>query len=89
MSALWGLCAFALLALGLARRSRALRLAALALFGLVLAKIFTYDLAGLSSLARAVSFLAVGGLLLLAAFLYERLSERREERRLAAETSGP
>ena len=76
VTALWALVALTLLSVGLVRASRSLRLAGLALFAAALAKIFTYDLAGLSSLARALSFLAVGALLLVAAFFYERLSER-------------
>lgn len=45
-----------------------------------LAKLFLYDLTTLSSLARALSFLAVGALLLLGGFFYQRLSEQLEDR---------
>jgi uncharacterized membrane protein len=45
----------------------------LALFGLSLAKLFLYDLSNLSSITRALSFLAVGALLLAAAFFVERI----------------
>ena len=62
---------------GLRRDQRSLRLAGLALFVLALGKIFLYDLANLSSLARAFSFLAVGGVLLVAALLYQRLTAAR------------
>jgi uncharacterized membrane protein len=51
-----------------------LRRVALALFGLSLAKLFLYDLTFLSSVARAFSFLAVGGVLLTAGFFYQRLA---------------
>jgi hypothetical protein len=78
VSALWGVMAFVLLVVGLSRRWRALRLAGLALFAATLAKIFLYDLSSLSSMARALSFLAVGMVLLLAAFVYQRVSERLE-----------
>ena len=53
-----------------------LRYGGLALFGLSLAKIFLYDLAELSSVARAFSFILVGGLLLTAGFFLQRLSDR-------------
>lgn len=59
---------------GLRRRVQALQLGGFALFGVSLAKPFLYDLAFLSSVARAFSFLAVGGVLLLAGFFYQRLS---------------
>jgi uncharacterized membrane protein len=42
-----------------------------------LAKIFLYDLPSLSSITRALSFLAVGALLLLGGFFYQRLSSTR------------
>ena len=42
--------------------------------GVSLAKIFLYDLAKLSSVTRALSFLAVGAVLLLAGFFYQRLT---------------
>ena len=51
---------------------RALRLAGLTLFGLALAKLFLYDLSSLSSITRALSFIALGAVLLAAAFFAER-----------------
>jgi hypothetical protein len=74
VSAFWGVVAFAALVLGLRRGLRVLRLAALGLFALALGKLFLYDLSTLSSVTRALSFLAVGGVLLLAGFVYQRLS---------------
>jgi uncharacterized membrane protein len=74
VSALWGLVGLALLYTGLRRGVRALQLGGFALFGISLAKLFLYDLAFLSSVARAFSFLAVGGVLLLAGFFYQRLA---------------
>jgi uncharacterized membrane protein len=80
VSAFWGAVGVGLLYVGLTRRSLALRLAGFGLFGVSLAKLFLYDLAYLSSLARALSFLAVGALLLLGGFFYQRLSAGLEER---------
>ena len=76
VSGLWALIGLALLVLGLLRGSAALRYGGLALFGLSLAKIFLYDLAELSSVARAFSFILVGGLLLAGGFFLQRLSDR-------------
>ncbi len=76
VSACWALVALGLLYAGLSRRARALRLGGFALFGAALAKLFLYDLASLSSVARALSFLAVGALLLVAGFFYQRLSQQ-------------
>ncbi|HZB86763.1 MAG TPA: DUF2339 domain-containing protein [Gaiellaceae bacterium] len=80
VSAFWGLVGVGLLYVGLTRRALPFRLAGFALFGLSLAKLFLYDLAFLSSVARALSFLAVGALLLLGGFFYQRLSGGLEER---------
>jgi hypothetical protein len=74
VSAFWGIVGLVSLYVGLTRDVRALRLAGFALFGLALAKLFLYDLANLSSVTRALSFLAVGAVLLLAGFFYQRLT---------------
>src|SRR5439155_11546031 len=74
VSALWGVVGLALLYVGLTRRVRALQLGGFALFGISLAKVFLYDLAFLSSVARALSFLAVGAVLLVGGFFYQRLA---------------
>ncbi|HKD32742.1 MAG TPA: DUF2339 domain-containing protein [Gaiellaceae bacterium] len=72
VSAFWGTLGLAALYLGLTRGSRRLRRAGLAIFALSLAKIFLYDLSQLSSITRALSFLAVGAVLLLGGFFYQR-----------------
>jgi uncharacterized membrane protein len=74
VSTFWGVIGLVALYVGLRRGLRALRLAGFALFALALAKIFLYDLANLSSITRALSFLAVGAVLLLAGFFYQRLT---------------
>jgi uncharacterized membrane protein len=79
VSAFWGLLGLALLYVGLTRW-RSLRIAGFALFALSLAKIFLYDLPSLSSLTRALSFLAVGGVLLLGGFFYQRLTASHDDR---------
>jgi uncharacterized membrane protein len=79
VSAFWGIVGLATLYVGLTRELRVLRLAGFALFGLALAKLFLYDLANLSSVTRALSFLAVGAVLLLAGFFYQRLTAQARE----------
>jgi uncharacterized membrane protein len=76
VSALWALLGLALLVAGLLRGSKPVRWGGLALFGLSLAKLFLYDLAELSSVARAFSFILVGALLLAGGFFLQRLSDR-------------
>ena len=79
VSAFWGLTGLAALYAGLTRESRGLRVVGFALFGLALAKLFLYDLAYLSSITRALSFLAVGAVLLLAGFFYQRITAELRE----------
>jgi uncharacterized membrane protein len=78
VSAFWGAIGLAALWVGLRRRAQWLRLAGFALFGLALAKLFLYDLAFLSSITRAFSFLAVGAVLLFGGFLVQRLGAERD-----------
>src|SRR5262249_25289585 len=73
VSAFWGLLALALLYAGLTRW-RSLRVAGFAVFAVALGKLFLFDLSSLSSLTRALSFLAVGAVLLAAGFVYQRLA---------------
>ena len=78
VSALWALVGLGLLVFGLYRPSTVLRYAGLVVFGLSLAKIFLFDLAELSSVARAFSFILVGGLLLAGGCFLQRLSSSLE-----------
>ena len=55
------------------RDRRELRLGALALLTVTLAKVGLYDLASLDSMYRVASFVALGALLLLGAFAWGRL----------------
>ena len=80
VSAAWGAIGLCLLTLGLVRRSRGIRLAGFALYGIAIAKLFLYDLTYSSPLGRPLSFLAVGILLLTSGFFYQRLSERMSGR---------
>jgi uncharacterized membrane protein len=60
--------------IGLTQGRRALRLAGFVLLGVSLVKLFLYDLSQLSSITRALSFLAVRAVLLLAGFFLQKLS---------------
>jgi len=84
VSAVWGALGLTLLYVGLRKGHTALRFGGLALFGVSLAKLFVYDLSRLSSITRALSFLAVGAVLLLGGFFYQRLAPRLEDREKVA-----
>lgn len=73
LSAFWALTGLAGIVVGLLRRVRLLRLGGLALLLLAAAKVFAYDLSELESIYRALSFIALGLLLLGGAFAYQRI----------------
>jgi uncharacterized membrane protein len=73
LSGMWALVGVAVLVAGLVRDRRELRIGALALLALTLAKVGLYDLSSLDSLYRVASFVALGALLLLGAFAWQRL----------------
>jgi uncharacterized membrane protein len=73
---LWAAYALALLIIGLQRTARSLRLIGLALFGLVIFKVFGHDLAHLDPFYRIIAFIVLGLILLGAAFIYLRFRQR-------------
>ena len=75
LSVFWAACGFAGLTAGLVLRQRRHRLWGFGLLLLAIAKVFAYDLAALASIYRVASLVALGLLLLAAAFAYQRLRD--------------
>lgn len=75
VSALWSVYATVLVGVGMVRRSRPLRLLGLAVFGLVVLKVFLWDLAGLTRIWRILSFVCLGGILIGVGYVYNRYGE--------------
>jgi len=73
LSGFWAVAGLAGLVVGLVRDVRLLRLGALGLLGAAVVKVFVYDLSELESIYRALSFIALGLLLLAGAFAYQRV----------------
>lgn len=78
-SAAWLASAGAGLAVGLMWRNGWLHRAALAGVGLVVAKVFLFDMAALGGVLRAFSFLGLGGTLVGIGYAYRRLRPLRQE----------
>lgn len=76
LSVLWALYGAVMLLVGLARRTRLLRLMALALLGVTTAKVFLFDLSSLDKVYRIISFIVLGAILLAVSFLYQQRHER-------------
>jgi len=73
LSTFWGIVALVAIVVGLGGDVRELRYAGLALLGLSVAKVFAYDLSELDELYRVLSFIAVGIVLLVGAYAYQRV----------------
>jgi uncharacterized membrane protein len=72
LSVIWLLYAIGLLIVGLWRRTRWIRLGAMALLGFIILKIFLYDLSFLGPAYRSISFAGLGVILLGVSYLYQR-----------------
>lgn len=73
-SVLWALFAVAFLVAGIRHTVRTLRYAGLALFTVVVGKVFLVDLAGMPTMYRVIAFMVVGVILLASAYAYMRAS---------------
>ena len=69
LSLVWTLCAFALMRYAARKLSKPLWMVGAALLGVVVLKLFLIDLSKVGSVARIVSFMGVGGLMLLIGYL--------------------
>lgn len=74
----WLLFAVVILIVGMARKSIAIRHAAMAVLALSVAKVFVLDMAALTGVLRAASFMGLGVALIGIAYLYQRVVFRRE-----------
>ncbi|HEV3470053.1 MAG TPA: DUF2339 domain-containing protein [Pyrinomonadaceae bacterium] len=86
LSVVWALYGGALFAAGRVRRSRLLRVMALALLGLTTLKVFFWDLSSLDRAYRIVSFVVLGLILLAVSYLYQR--SQQQQQRAAPEAGG-
>ena len=70
---IWGLCAFALMYIGLQKKNKTLRIISLSLFTLTLLKLFIYDIRGISEGGKIAAFISLGVLLLVISFMYQNI----------------
>jgi uncharacterized membrane protein len=75
LSIFWSLYALAVLAVGIWRRVRSVRLFAMGLLYLSIGKVFLLDLSFLATPYRIISFLGLGVILLLVSLMYTRFEE--------------
>lgn len=70
---LWGLFAFSLLALGIKKSSKDLRIISLCLLAVTLAKLFIYDIRSVPEGGKIIAFIILGVLLLTMSFMYQKI----------------
>ena len=79
ISVVWGICSLALMVFATRRGRRSLWVCGAALLGALVAKLFFVDLGDRGTVARIVSFIAAGALMLLIGFLSPAPPRRAEE----------
>ena len=70
---LWGLFAFIFLIFGIRKPSKTMRIIALSLLGLTIAKLFIYDISNVSETGKIIAFILLGVLILIISFVYQKL----------------
>lgn len=76
LSILWGLSSLTLISLGIFKKKSHLRLGAMFIFSVTLAKLFLYDISHLSTISKTIVFVSLGLLLLVISFLYNKFKHR-------------
>lgn len=72
LSIWWAIFAVAMIVAGIAWRKAHLRITAIALLAVTLAKLFLYDVADLPTIQKTILFVTLGTLLLIVSFLYNK-----------------
>jgi len=75
LTGLWAFYAVIVLVVGIVKRSRFIRLAALALLAVPIIKVFAYDVIALEQVYRIIAFVGLGILLITSGYLYQRYSK--------------
>lgn len=75
LTILWGTYALFMVALGISRSKKHLRIAAFVLLGITIMKLFFYDISNLDTIVKTVVFVSLGILLLIISFLYNKFKQ--------------
>ena len=75
ISIIMGIYALMLIALGIWKSKKHLRIAAISLFALTLYKVFAYDISHLNTISKTIVLVALGILLLIISFLYNKFKD--------------
>ncbi len=72
LTILWGVYSLIIIALGIWKKKKHLRISAIVLFAITLIKLFVYDISHLDTIAKTIVFVSLGILLLIISFLYHK-----------------
>ena len=72
LTILWGVYSLFLIAFGIWKKNKPLRIGAIALFCITLIKLFFYDISHLDTISKTIVFVSLGVLLLIISFLYNK-----------------
>jgi uncharacterized membrane protein len=72
---LWGLFSFVFLIIGIKKQWKNLRIIALSLLGLTIAKLFIYDIKNVSETGKIIAFILLGVLILIISFVYQKIKK--------------
>ena len=76
LSIFWGIYSLILVALGIWKNLKHLRILAFVVFGLTLIKLFFYDISHLDTISKTIVFVSLGILLLIISFLYNKYHKK-------------
>lgn len=79
MNVLWSLYAIILLAFGIQRKNRLLRLMGVGLLGITIMRLFLYGFMAMQGVYRIIAFIFMGIVLLAASFAYNKYKEKIKE----------
>lgn len=80
LSLLWGVYAILMIISGLKRKVPVLRITAMVILGVMVVKLFTYDLNSLSTIIKTIVFVLIGGLLLVGAYFYQQMAKAEKSK---------
>lgn len=88
---LWGVFSFILMQRGMKTKNRSLRIMSLTLFAITVLKLFIYDIKDVSEGGKILAFIALGVLLLIVSFMYQRLKKLilDDEKKVASSNATP
>lgn len=75
ISIIWGVYALIIIGLGIWKKKKHLRIGAIVLFALTLYKVFAYDISHFNTISKTIVLVALGILLLIISFLYNKYKD--------------